>query len=330
VRLLWVAASVGPLHTGRMPVTAAVTAFITGADGFVGRALIKVLRSLDHQIFALARSSDAAQRLSSAGATPVIGNLLESGGWQDEAAADWVFHLPPYPQCRSRINLARIKSLARKRVATDALLLDALTRCAVRRIVYVADACCYGPTGSHPITEDVPPRPSRCGRCLAPALDRVEGYVVSGLPIVTALPGLVYGNGGWFRQQVIEPVITGKRLIQLGNADRWISPIHVDDCARALVHLAEHGQPGRRYFLVNRDPVRMPEFAATFARLVNRPMRVWRVPAAASRLMVGPVLADYLRADQIFSNIRLRGTGFHFEHPTLEHGLQQIVGALHE
>jgi nucleoside-diphosphate-sugar epimerase len=313
-----------------MPVAAAATAFITGADGFVGRALIKVLRSLDHQVFALARGSGAAERLSSTGATPVIGDLLESGGWQDEAAADWVFHLPPYPRCNSRVNVAPIKSRARMRVATDALLFDALTSCAVRRIVYVADACCYGPTGSRPITEDAPPRPSRCGRCFMPALDRLDGYILSGLPIVTALPGLVYGNGGWFQQQVIEPVITGQRLIQLGNGDRWVSPIHVDDCARALVHLAEHGQPGRRYFLVNRDPVRTPEFAATFTRLVNRPMRVWRVPAAASRLMVGPVLADYLRADQIFSNIRLRGTGFHFEHPTLEQGLQQIVGALHE
>jgi nucleoside-diphosphate-sugar epimerase len=260
----------------------------------------------------------------------VIGDLLESGGWQDEAAADWVFHLPSYPQCNARVNFARITSPGRIRVATDALLLDALTPCAVRRIVYVADACCYGPTGPRPITEDAPQRPSRCGRGFIPALDRLDGYIVCGLPIVTALPGLVYGNGGWFRQRVIEPVIAGRRVIQFGHADRWVSPIHVDDCARALVHLAEQGQPGRRYFLVNRDPVRVPEFAATFARLVNRQMRVWRVPAAASRVMVGPVLADYLRADQIFSNIRLRGTGFHFEHPTLEQGLQQIVGALHE
>ena len=313
-----------------MSVATAATAFITGADGFVGRALIKVLRSLDHEVFALACGSDAAQRLSSAGATPVIGNLLQSGGWQDEAAADWVFHLPSDQRCQSRVTLARIKSLARMRVTTDAFLLDTLIQCAVRRIVYVADACCYGPTGPRPITEDTPPRPSRCGRWLMPALDRLDGYIVSGLPIVTALPGLVYGNGGWFRQQVIKPVIAGQRVIQFGYADRWITPIHVDDCARALVHLAEHGQPGRRYFLVNRDPVRMPEFAATFARLVNRQLRVWRVPAAASRLMVGPVPADYLCADQIFSNIRLRGTGFHFEHPTLEHGLQQIVGALHE
>ena len=74
------------------------------------------------------------------------------------------------------------------------------------------------------------------------------------------------------------------------------------------MHLAEHGHPGRRYFLVNRDPARMHEFAATFARLVNRAMRVWRVPVAAARLMVGPVVADDMRTDQIFSNIRLRNT----------------------
>jgi len=81
---------------------------------------------------------------------------------------------------------------------------------------------------------------------------------------------------------------------------------------------------------VNRNPARMHEFAATFARLVNRAMRVWRVPVGAARLMVGPVVADDMRTDQIFSNIRLRGTGFQFDYPTLEQGLQQIVGALHE
>lgn len=313
-----------------MSLAAAATAFITGADGSLGRALIKALRGLDHQVFALAQCSAAAQRLSSAGATPVIGDLLESGGWQDEVATDWVFHLPPYPRCNPRTHVANRNSLARMRVASDALLLDALTDGAVRRIVYVADACCYGPTGLRPITEDTPPRPSRCGRCLMPALDRLDGYLVAGLPIVTALPGLMYFNGGWLLRHVIEPVITGHRAIQFGHADRWVSPIHIDDCARALVHLAVHGQSGRRYFVVNSDPVRMPEFAATFARLVNRPIRAWRLPAVASRLMVGPVLADYLRADHAFSNIRLRGTGFHFEHPTLEHGLQQIAGAIHD
>jgi NAD dependent epimerase/dehydratase family enzyme len=109
-----------------------------------------------------------------------------------------------------------------------------------------------------------------------------------------------------------------------------VSAIHIHDCARALVHLAERGEVGSRYFLVNTDPVLMHQLAETFARLAHRSLRVWRMPAAAARLVVGPVAADYLRTDAVFSNIRLRGIGFRFRYPTLEQGLEQIVGALHE
>jgi NAD dependent epimerase/dehydratase family enzyme len=87
---------------------------------------------------------------------------------------------------------------------------------------------------------------------------------------------------------------------------------------------------GGRYFLVNTNPVRLSEFAETVARLAGRVLRVWRVPAAATRLVVGPVLADYLLADAVFANIRLRGIGFRFHYPTLEDGLTQVLGVFHE
>jgi NAD dependent epimerase/dehydratase family enzyme len=140
----------------------------------------------------------------------------------------------------------------------------------------------------------------------------------------------VYGNASWFRERVIEPVMAGRHVLQFGQTGPWISPIHVHDCARALVHLAERGKVGGRYFLVNTEPIRMDEFGERFARLANRPLRVWRVPAAARRLVVGPVLSDSLKADAVFSNARLRGLGFHFRYPTLEEGLEQVLGAFHE
>jgi NAD dependent epimerase/dehydratase family enzyme len=81
---------------------------------------------------------------------------------------------------------------------------------------------------------------------------------------------------------------------------------------------------------VNHDPIPLDEFAETFARLANRPLRILRVPTLATRLVVGPVLADHLLANAVFSNIRLRGTGFRFLYPTLGQGLQQVLGALDE
>jgi nucleoside-diphosphate-sugar epimerase len=327
---MWVVVARAALHTGHMTGATAVTTFVTGAAGFIGTALVRVLLARGHEVYGLTRSAQSAQHLRRLGAVPVAGDLLEPGKWQDVAGAEWVFHVPPHVTFPRRLSRNAAAAMARNRALMDAHLLDALGARATRRIVYVADAGAYGATGPRPITEDAPTRPSARGQYLAPALDRLDGYIASGLPIVMAHPGWVYGNGSWFRERVVEPVMAGRPVLQVGAASPWVSPIHVEDCARALVHLAEHGKAGGRYFLVNSEPIRLHQFAATFARLANRPLRVRRVPAMVARLAVGSAVTEHFSADAAFSNIRLRGTGFRFMYPTLEEGLQQVLGALHE
>jgi NAD dependent epimerase/dehydratase family enzyme len=95
------------------------------------------------------------------------------------------------------------------------------------------------------------------------------------------------------------------------------------------MHLAERGELGGRYFW-STAVGRTRDFRATFARLANLPLRTWQVPGAMTRLLAGPVLADHIRADAVLSNIRLRGMGFRFEYPTIEEGIQEVLGALHE
>ena len=219
------------------------TTFVTGAAGFIGSELVKVLVARRHRVFGLTDSVEDAERVRRAGGTPVMGDLLEPGPWQDEAAAEWVFRLPPHAACGPRVTRRRVASMTRARVSMDAHLLDAVAAGATRRIVYVADTSCYGPTGSRPVTEDTPPRPSAWGRRLSPALERLDGYLAAGQPIVAAFPGWVYGNGGWLRESVIEPVMAGRRVLLIGKTGPWLSPIHVEDCARALVHLASAALP---------------------------------------------------------------------------------------
>jgi nucleoside-diphosphate-sugar epimerase len=308
---------------------ARATTFVTGSDGFRGTELVKLLVFRGHHVLALTRSVEGAEAMRRVGAMPIIGDPRTPGRWQDEAAAEWVFHLST-PMGRGRSFLKRAATMAHARVSLDANVLDAVSSGATRRIVYVADGSRYGAAGSRPITEDEPLRPSASGRWLVPALDRLIGYVLTGLPIVTAFPGSVYGNGSWFRELVVEPVMTGHRVLQFGTTGPLVSPIHAHDCARALVHLAEHGKIGGRYFVANSIPVRTGEFAKTFARLANRPLRVWRLPAAATRFVIGSAWPEYPQADAVLSNIRLRAIGFRFEHPTLEHGVGQVLTALHE
>lgn len=328
--MLSVVAGARAFHTARMADDTVATTFVTDAAGFLGTELITVLRAHGRRVLGLTSSVEAAERVRRAGALPVMGDLLEPGRWQDEAAADWVLHLPPHAEPRPWVTRRRAASIARERLLMDAHLLDPVAAGTTRRIVYVAHASYYGPTGPRPITEDEPPRPSARARLFTPALDRLEGYVLAGLPIVTAFPGVVYGNGSWFRTRVIEPVMNGRRVLQAGKAGPWVSPIHVHDCARALVHLARHGEAGERYFVVNSAAIRFSEFAGRFAHLANRPLRLRRLPTMAASLVVDPSSGVDIRSDAVFSNIRLRGTGFRFRYPTLDQGLQQILGALNE
>src|SRR5262249_29589407 len=240
-------------HTASMAIGVRPTAFVTEAGGFIGAELIRLLVSRGHQVFGLVGSAQAAQRVRRAGATAIAGDLLTPGQWQDEASADWVFHLPRHPFNGSRIGRTQAEWITRARVSMDTHLLDAIGAGSTRRIVYVADTSCYGETTDRPVTEDAPFRPSAWGGCFMPALDRVDGYLAAGLPIITAFPGWVYGNGSWFCERIIKPVTAGRPVLQFGKTGPLVSAIHVHDCARALVHVAERGEAGGRYFLVGNE-----------------------------------------------------------------------------
>jgi nucleoside-diphosphate-sugar epimerase len=303
----------------------ATTAFVTNPEGFVGAELVSTLVARGIQVLALTPSPEAAARVRQAGATAVMGRLLTPGRWQDEVAADWVFHLPP--PFDSHIGSTR-PDLTRARVSIDRNVFDAVAAGSARRIVYVANLSRNPAMNARPITEDELPAPCGAGSWRTSTLDCLEGYVLAGLPIVTGIPGCIYGNGEWFRQVIVEPIMAGQRVWLVGQASRCVSPIHVRDCARALVHLAERAERGRRYFIANTEPTRIDELAATFARVAGRRLRVWSLPAAA-RVVVGRRRAVCAGSDIVLSNIRLRGTGFQFEYPTVEEGCRQILRTFH-
>ena len=126
VRVLSVGAALFRRHTGHMATDTGVTTFVSGAAGFIGLELVKLLVARRHRVFGLADSMEAAERVRRAGAVPVLGDLLEPGPWQDEAAAEWVFHLPPHDVYGPRVTRRRAASITRARMLMDAHLLDAV------------------------------------------------------------------------------------------------------------------------------------------------------------------------------------------------------------
>jgi nucleoside-diphosphate-sugar epimerase len=85
----------------------------------------------------------------------------------------------------------------------------------------------------------------------------------------------IYGPGRLLRRQTIEK---GEPIV--GDADKWLNLIHVEDAARAVLAAEEHGDPGRIYNVCDDHPVRRRYFYASLARVLGAPEPRFAKPPA--------------------------------------------------
>jgi nucleoside-diphosphate-sugar epimerase len=293
---------------------------VTGGTGFIGRELAPRLARAGFDVEVLTRRPDAVPT----GARPVVGDLARPGDWQDRVSrVDFVVHLAQPRAFGGRVTEARAEAYRRDRMAMDAGLFAAVR--SVKRILYVAGTSYYGNTGTRLVDEDTEPRPRGWGPYIADALDRAEAHARGGLPIVFAFPGYVYGDGSWFREYVLRPLRSGSPVHVVAGRSRVGSPVHVRDCARALIHLMDHGKVGARYFVVDDAPQAWSTFYGRAAEAVGTPLRMRAMPPSILRWLVGPVVTDSLKADAALSNGRLRSLGFALEFPTTATGIPDVI-----
>lgn len=301
--------------------------FITGGTGFIGARFVPLALEAGYAVRVLTRNVQSVERWRSAGALPVQGDLLTPGPWQEEAAAsEAVVHLAQPLTFGGRVTHKRAEAYREQRSRMDALLLGSLKPDTVKRVLYVAGTSYYGHQGPTLVTEDATPRPSGWGPYIAPAIEALPGYLARGLPVVEAYPGSVYGLGSWFEEYALVPLKAGKPLYGLKETQtHHMSFIHVEDCARSLLHLLEHGAVGQRYFVVDDAPATFADLSRLAAEAMHVSYRKRFLPRWMAWLALGPVVTDSLTAEAKLSNARLRATGLQLRYPTLREGVPALV-----
>ena len=218
--------------------------FVTGATGFIGASLLRAATAAGYGVDALTRSEASAAALRAQGVNAVIGDLADPRRCLASCRSSRRRHRPSRPTAdiwRPRHQCAGEASTRTTVLPWTERCLRPWIRAKTQRIIYVAGTSYYGECGPTLCDEDAVPHPKGLGPYLAPAIEALPGYVARGLPIVAALPGWVYGPGSWFAQYILEPLKAGKPVYGLRGRSRFTSPVHVDDCARALVHLIKKG-----------------------------------------------------------------------------------------
>jgi nucleoside-diphosphate-sugar epimerase len=301
-------------------------AFVAGASGFIGNRFVADLRRAGHDVTALVRREADAARLRGSGVRAVVGDLLVRGAWQREVEkAAWIAQLAQPAAFGVRVSRRRASKYRDARLRMDENLLSAAK--SAERVLYVAGTSYYGNLGPERRDESAEPRPSGWGPYLAPAIESLGQRARAGLPVVAAFPGYVYGNGSWFEEYVLEPVERGRVIHTIAGPSHFASFVHVDDCARALVHLLDRGVIGERYFVVDDAPSTWVDFYGQAPRAMGVPYRLRKIPVSLMRIGVGEIITESLLGDAVLSNAKLRATGFTLEYPTCAAGIASIVRA---
>jgi nucleoside-diphosphate-sugar epimerase len=235
---------------------------VTGATGFVGRALLaRLAASVDTLRFG---ADDWKDRLASAhleGAT--------------------IFHLA------GRAHMARRgeeEVYERDNAAKTRALAEAAVREGARRLVFVSSIKIHGEeSGERPFQVDDPPAPEDAYARSKVAAEQALASIANEhrLDTVIVRPPLVYGPGASGNLAALVRLADTPWPLPFASLDAPRSFVHVDDLARLLVACGEQpGAAGRAYIAASPETVSASRLVTLMRRALGRAPRMVPVPRA--------------------------------------------------
>jgi CDP-glucose 4,6-dehydratase len=225
-------------------------AFVTGASGVLGAALVaKLLERGDH-VVVLMRDEVRGSALRTNGlleqCTVVRGDLLDDGLLDraiGEHEADSVFHLA----AQTIVGIARRSPVTTfdANIRGTWLLMEACRTHDVRRVVVAASDKAYGPSDVLPYTEDLPLQPTSPYDVSKAATDLIaRSYAHTyGVPTATTRFANIYGPGDLNPSRLIPEVIIaaldGRPAIIRSDGSPERDLLYVGDAADAYLAIAD-------------------------------------------------------------------------------------------
>jgi nucleoside-diphosphate-sugar epimerase len=217
--------------------------------GYLGQPVAKLWQQQNRRVFALTR--DAAHLPD--GIEPILGDVLKP---------DTLRALPEVDTVLYAIGFDRTSGASMRAVYVDGLAHVLANLPTPRRFLYVSSSSVYGQTDGSWVDEMSPTEPmEESGRIVLDAEKTLRAQLPSA--ILLRFAG-IYGPGRLLRRQTIEK---GEPIV--GDADKWLNLIHVDDGANAVLAAEAHGEPGQIYNVCDDHPVRRRYFYAGLARVLG-------------------------------------------------------------
>ncbi len=282
--------------------------FVTGATGFVGGRVARLLVAEGHTVHALVRRPEKAADLAALGVTLFPGDVTDAASVRaGMAGTDGVFHIAGW----YKLGLRDKSDGERVNVQGTRHVLTAMRDLGIAKGVYTSTLAVNSDTHGVLVDESYHFRGqhlSEYDRTKAAAHDLALEFMAAGLPLVIVMPGLIYGPGdtSGFGEAVAQ--FRRGQLPMLPDQQR-LAFAHVDDVARAHLLAMDKGHAGQSYIIAG--PVHtLVEFFELAAEISGLPAPRLHMPPALMRLTAAlmSVVEKVVPVEGTYNSEALRAT----------------------
>ncbi len=274
---------------------------ITGASGFIGRAVAEHLRGSGHTVRAVS-----------------LRGAIDPGAL---AGVNAVVHLAGEPVAQRWTAAARDKIL-RSRVEGTRALVAAMRAQPPQVLISASAVGYYGSRGDEILTESAPAADDFLGRVAVAWEEEALAAEPLGVRVARLRIGMVLGRGGGALARMLLPFRLGVGG-RLGSGKQWMSWIHIDDLVALIAFLMKESTVRGVFNATSPFPVTNREFTRALAEAVHRPA-IFPVPAFALKLMFGEMSQVLLASQRAFPDAAQRA-GFVFQHPDIYATLAELT-----
>ena len=254
-------------------------ALVTGASGFLGWHVARVLRERGYPVRALVR---AGSRVDALDVEPVTGDLRDADSLaRAVAGCGLVFHVA----ADYRLWAKEPAELYRSNVDGTRNLLEASRQAGVERVVYTSTVGCIGVPDGGIGNEDLPVSLEEMAgdykRSKFLAEQVALEFARGGLPVVIVNPTAPVGDHD------VKPTPTGKIVVDFLNGDMpafidtGLNVVDVRDTAEGHWLACESGRPGERYILGSEN-LTLAQILQELAQITGRRAPTTRLPYAVA------------------------------------------------
>ncbi|MFZ0286247.1 MAG: hopanoid-associated sugar epimerase [Terriglobales bacterium] len=279
-------------------------AFVTGATGFVGSHVARVLAEQGASLRLLVRAGSDTQNIEGLTAERVLGDLRDPVSIEKAmAGCETVFHVA----ADYRLWVRDPEQMYQANVEGTRTILEAAQKNGVRRVVHTSSVATMGFTSNGRLADENSPvklesmiGPYKRSKFMAEQLALKAG--TSGMNVVVVNPTTPVG------EQDIRPTPTGRIVVDFlkkkfpAYVDTGLNLVDVRECARAHVTALEKGRSGQRYILGGEN-LTLKQILDKLAAITGLPSPKIKVPyvmalatGVVDEVVIGRILGHEPRA----------------------------------